>query len=170
MCVDSLERSVAAWSNVGSHPVMSARAQFVADSGTRGSGTIDRGERERSRASRWDCSTGFGVGSRRVGADGRDPAADLQYLHQWVAEHIGRGGLRRAEDHRHRRHGRAGGRRRGVDPPQGRGRRRCPAAERTAQIPVYDVQKVGYPQRMRDYDARRRIERERVLREEARGR
>jgi hypothetical protein len=26
---------------------------------------------------------------------------------------------------------------------------------------VYDVQKVGYPQRMRDYDARRRIERRR---------
>jgi hypothetical protein len=34
------------------------------------------------------------------------------------------------------------------------------------QIPVYDVQKVGYPQRMRDYDARRRIERERELRRE----
>ena len=34
------------------------------------------------------------------------------------------------------------------------------------QIPVYDVQKVGYPQRMRDYDARRRIERERAAREE----
>ncbi len=33
-------------------------------------------------------------------------------------------------------------------------------------IPVYDVQKVGYPQRMRDYDARRRIERERAAREE----
>lgn len=33
-------------------------------------------------------------------------------------------------------------------------------------IPVYDVQKVGYPQRMRDYDARRRIERRRALREE----
>lgn len=29
-------------------------------------------------------------------------------------------------------------------------------------IPVYDVQKVGYPQRMRDYDARRRIERRRA--------
>ena len=28
-------------------------------------------------------------------------------------------------------------------------------------IPVYDVQKVGYPKRMRDYDARRRIERRR---------
>ena len=27
------------------------------------------------------------------------------------------------------------------------------------KIPVYDVQKVGYPQRMRDFDARRRIER-----------
>jgi hypothetical protein len=26
-------------------------------------------------------------------------------------------------------------------------------------IPVYDVQRVGYPQRMRDYDARRRAER-----------
>jgi len=26
-------------------------------------------------------------------------------------------------------------------------------------IPVYDVQKVGYPQRMRDFDARRRSER-----------
>jgi hypothetical protein len=28
-------------------------------------------------------------------------------------------------------------------------------------IPVYDVQRVGYPQRMRDYDARRRAERRR---------
>jgi hypothetical protein len=34
------------------------------------------------------------------------------------------------------------------------------------QIPVYDVQKVGYPQRMRDFDARRRIERRRSEREE----
>jgi hypothetical protein len=34
------------------------------------------------------------------------------------------------------------------------------------QIPVYDVQKVGYPQRMRDYDAKRRIERKRAAREE----
>jgi hypothetical protein len=33
-------------------------------------------------------------------------------------------------------------------------------------IPVYDVQKVGYPQRMRDYDARRRIQRERAARQE----
>jgi hypothetical protein len=32
-------------------------------------------------------------------------------------------------------------------------------------IPVYDVQRVGYPQRMRDYDARRRIERRRALEE-----
>jgi hypothetical protein len=29
-------------------------------------------------------------------------------------------------------------------------------------IPVYDVQRVGYPQRMRDYDARRRAERHRL--------
>jgi hypothetical protein len=37
------------------------------------------------------------------------------------------------------------------------------------QIPLYDVQKVGYPQRMRDYDARRRIERERARRRELEG-
>lgn len=37
------------------------------------------------------------------------------------------------------------------------------------QIPVYDVQKVGYPQRMRDHDARRRVERQRALREELEG-
>ena len=33
-------------------------------------------------------------------------------------------------------------------------------------IPIYDVHKVGYPQRMRDFDARRRITRRRALREE----
>jgi len=37
------------------------------------------------------------------------------------------------------------------------------------RIPVYDVQKVGYPQRMRDFDARRRIERKRALRDELDG-
>jgi hypothetical protein len=37
------------------------------------------------------------------------------------------------------------------------------------QIPVYDVQKVGYPQRMRDHDARLRIERRRAEREELEG-
>ena len=34
------------------------------------------------------------------------------------------------------------------------------------QIPVYDVQRVGYPQRMRDYDARRREERRRAAEEQ----
>lgn len=29
------------------------------------------------------------------------------------------------------------------------------------EIPVYDVRKTGYPQRMRDFDTRRRIERKR---------
>lgn len=36
-------------------------------------------------------------------------------------------------------------------------------------IPVYDVQKVGYPQRMRDHDARRRILRRRAERAELDG-
>jgi hypothetical protein len=31
-------------------------------------------------------------------------------------------------------------------------------------IPVYDVHKVGYPQRKRDFDARRRIQRRRAQR------
>ncbi|WP_330182200.1 oxidoreductase [Nocardia sp. NBC_01503] len=34
----------------------------------------------------------------------------------------------------------------------------------TLRIPVYDVRKVGYPQRMRDHDARMRIEAKRALR------
>ncbi|MGA9374158.1 MAG: oxidoreductase, partial [Mycobacterium sp.] len=40
---------------------------------------------------------------------------------------------------------------------------------RQLDIPVYDVQKVGYPQRMRDYDARRRIERDRAMRRDLEG-
>ena len=35
-------------------------------------------------------------------------------------------------------------------------------------IPVYDVRRTGYPQRMRDYDARRRIERKRERERELR--
>ncbi|MCX4098680.1 oxidoreductase [Nocardia sp. alder85J] len=31
------------------------------------------------------------------------------------------------------------------------------------RIPVYDVRRTGYPQRMRDFDARRRIERRRAV-------
>ncbi|MBO0853647.1 MAG: oxidoreductase [Nocardia sp.] len=38
----------------------------------------------------------------------------------------------------------------------------------TLRIPVYDVARTGYPQRMRDYDARRRIERKRALEAELR--
>jgi hypothetical protein len=33
------------------------------------------------------------------------------------------------------------------------------------QIPIYDVQRVGYPRRMRDYDQRRRAERRRAAEE-----
>ena len=103
------------------------------------------------------------------GASGNDPAADLHYLQQWVAQHTGVEAfveprttvtdvtvvLVAADGEWTRR--RAGG---------DAGARRL--SERL-QIPVYDVQKVGYPQRMRDYDARRRIERERALREELEG-
>ena len=105
-------------------------------------------------------------GRRSGRGDGRDPGADLRYLHRWVAEH---GGVEAyveprttvtdvtvvlvaadGEWTRRRAGGDAGARR---------------LSERL-NIPVYDVQKVGYPQRMRDYDARRRIERQRAAREE----
>ncbi|WP_102142645.1 oxidoreductase [Mycobacterium hubeiense] len=100
------------------------------------------------------------------GGDGHDPASDLKYLRGWVAEHDGVEAYVEpkttvtdvtvvlvaadGEWTRRRAGGDAGARRLG---------------ERLG-IPVYDVQKVGYPQRMRDYDARRRIERKRAARQE----
>jgi hypothetical protein len=97
---------------------------------------------------------------------GNDPAADLAYMRQWVAERTGVEAFVEpkttvtdltvvlvasdGEWTRRRAGGDAGARR---------------LSERLG-IPVYDVQKVGYPQRMRDYDARRRIERERAARRE----
>jgi hypothetical protein len=103
-------------------------------------------------------------GRRSGRTDGHDPAADLRYLHQWVADHTGVEAfvepkttvtevtvvLVAADGEWTRR--RAGG---------DAGARRL--SERL-DIPVYDVQKVGYPQRMRDYDERRRIERRRAAR------
>ena len=113
-------------------------------------GLLDRFRRRRSKAS----------------DGGRDPAADLKYLRQWVAEHQGVEAF--------------------VEPKttvtevtvvlvaaDGEWTRRRAGGESGARrlndrlgIPVYDVQKVGYPQRMRDHDARRRIERERAQRAE----
>ncbi|ONM46075.1 oxidoreductase [Nocardia donostiensis] len=43
------------------------------------------------------------------------------------------------------------------------GERGAQRLARDLRIPVYDVHKTGYPQRMRDYDARRRIERKRAM-------
>jgi hypothetical protein len=104
---------------------------------------------------------------RRSGrAEGHDPAADLRYLRQWAADRSGVEAFvepktavtdvtvvlvaGNGEWTRRRAGGDAGARR---------------LSERL-NIPVYDVQKVGYPQRMRDYDERRRIERRRAARNE----
>ncbi len=108
----------------------------------------------------------FRRGARGGRGGGGDPAADLKYLRQWVAEHQGVEAfiepkttvtdvtvvLVAADGEWTRR--RAGG---------DAGARRL--SERL-NIPVYDVQRVGYPQRMRDYDARRRIERQRAARQD----
>lgn len=106
-----------------------------------------------------------GRGAR--GGTRHDPAADLKYLREWVAGHSGVEAYIEpkttvteltvvlvagdGEWTRRRTGGEAGARRLGEQ----------------LHIPVYDVQKVGYPQRMRDYDARRRIERRRASQEEA---
>lgn len=102
-----------------------------------------------------------GSGRRRASKLG-DPASDLKYLHQWVAEHSGVEGFVEPEttvtdltvvliagdgEWTRRRTGGEAGARRLAD---------------HLKIPIYDVQRVGYPQRMRDYDARRRIERRRA--------
>lgn len=108
-------------------------------------------------------------GRRRAATATGDPAADLSYLQRWVAEHHGVEAyiepkttvtdvtvvLVAADGEWTRR--KAGGH---------SGARRLSGR---LKIPVYDVQKVGYPQRMRDYDARRRIERKRAAREELEG-
>ena len=105
-------------------------------------------------------------GRRAGGTATRDPAADLRHLQQWVAEHEGVEAFVEPKttvtdvtvvlvaadgEWTRRRAGGVAGARRLSD---------------RLKIPVYDVQKVGYPQRMRDYDARQRIERKRALREE----
>lgn len=103
---------------------------------------------------------------RSARGSGGDTGEDLRYLQRWVAEHAGVEAFVEprttvtevtvvliaadGEWTRRRAGGEAGARR---------------LSDRL-QIPVYDVQKVGYPQRMRDYDARRRIERERAVRRE----
>jgi hypothetical protein len=98
-------------------------------------------------------------------AGGRNGGVDLAYLRQWVAEHRGVEAfiepkttvtevtvcLVAADGEWTRR--RAGG---------DKGARRLSDQLR---IPVYDVQKIGYPQRMRDFDSRQRILRDRARKE-----
>ncbi len=95
-----------------------------------------------------------------------DGAADLTYMREWTAQHTGVEAFVEpkttvteltvvlvasdGEWTRRRVGGEAGARR----------------LSGQLKIPVYDVQKVGYPQRMRDHDARRRIQRQRELRQE----
>ena len=99
-------------------------------------------------------------------ARGTNPTADLQYMRDWVATHTGVEAF--------------------IEPKttvteltvvlianDGEWTRRRVGGEKGARrlsdqlkIPVYDVQKIGYPQRMRDFDARRRIERKRALHNE----
>ena len=156
-----------------SFPILSCpRASVAADRWTIRSGTIEsevpaiaRNITEGSPVQLALFDRFRGRRSRRA-SDGHDPAADLSYLRQWVAEHEGVEAyvepqttvtevtvvLIAADGKWTRR--RAGG---------DAGARRL--SDRL-KIPVYDVQKVGYPQRMRDYDARRRIERKRELRRE----
>jgi hypothetical protein len=100
----------------------------------------------------------FRSGRARAGID-VGPADDQRYLREWAATHTGVEAFVEPQTNftdvtvvlvasdgewtRRRVGGAVGARRLGEQ----------------LQIPVYDVQRVGYPQRMRDYDARRRAER-----------
>ena len=104
---------------------------------------------------------GWFDGLRRRGRAAGGSADDLAYLRAWTAARTGVEGF--------------------VEPKttvtdltvvlvaaDGEWTRRRVGTERDAMrladqlgIPVYDVEKLGYPQRMRDFDARRRIERRR---------
>jgi hypothetical protein len=105
---------------------------------------------------------------RRAGTRGGadiGPAADQRYLREWAAARTGVEAYVEPQTSvtaitvvlvaadgewtRRRAGGAAGARRLGEQ----------------LKIPVYDVQRVGYPQRMRDFDARRRIERRRAAEE-----
>jgi hypothetical protein len=97
-------------------------------------------------------------GGRRAGAD-MDTDADRRYLRDWAGARTGVEAFVEPQTSvtdvtvvlvagdgewtRRRAGGESGARRLGEQ----------------LQIPVYDVQRVGYPQRMRDYDTRRRAER-----------
>jgi hypothetical protein len=105
---------------------------------------------------------------RRRGPSARDSAGDVAYLRAWMSTRTGVEGF--------------------VEPKtvvidltvvlvdaDGEWTRRPAGTERDAMrlsdqlgIPVYDVEKIGYPQRMRDFDARRRIERRREYVDELR--
>lgn len=105
----------------------------------------------------------FRSGGRRGARGGTDvgPAADERYLREWAASHSGVEGYVEPQTNvtdvtvvlvasdgewtRRRVGGESGARRLGEQ----------------LGMPIYDVQRVGYPQRMRDYDARRRAERRR---------
>ena len=103
----------------------------------------------------------FRSGQRGASVRGGDvgPAADQRYLREWAATHTGVEAYVEPQTNftevtvvlvaadgewtRRRVGGAAGARRLGEQ----------------LKIPVYDVQRVGYPQRMRDFDARRRAAR-----------
>jgi hypothetical protein len=100
-------------------------------------------------------------GDRRVGSE-VDAAADHRYLHDWARARAGVEAFVEPQTSvtevtvvlvagdgewtRRRVGGPSGARRLGEQ----------------LRIPIYDVQQVGYPQRMRDYDERRRAERRRA--------
>jgi hypothetical protein len=157
-------------------PILSCpHPPVAADRWTVRSGTIESGGAAATTVKRHDHTGGSQVqlglfdkfrGRGSKSADDRDPAADLSYLRQWVADHEGVEAFVEPKttvtdvtvvlvaadgEWTRRRTGGDSGARRLSD---------------RLNIPVYDVQKVGYPQRMRDHDARRRIERDRELRRE----
>jgi hypothetical protein len=111
----------------------------------------------------------MGLFGRKRGGGGRVRSGDAEYLREWVATHQGVEGfvepktavtettlLLVAQDGEWTR-------RRIASPDAAR------KLARSLRMPVYDVQLVGYPQRMRDHDARQKALRDREHRRSLEG-
>ena len=91
MSVDSLERSVVTGRMSGSHPVTSVRAVRRRPVGLDALALSKEVEQRQLRKEYGPVGTVRQVSARRRRgrSRGNDPAADLAYLQQWVAEHAG---------------------------------------------------------------------------------
>ena len=99
---------------------------------------------------------------RRTDGPGRAGRRRSRHLKDFVATRVGVEAYVEPHDQRHADDDHARGHRRGVDAPSGAGPEdRLASSPATWGSPSYDVQRTGYPQRVRDWNSRQRLARKR---------